>query len=80
MTPTPYVGGRKPRNAKPHSRDRAERTLDEIITRNPLCRQGDGGRGEKSGLISSGITPPRRACPRRKAGRREKKGRVRTGA
>ena len=28
MTPTPYVGGRKPRNAKPHSRDRAERTLD----------------------------------------------------
>ena len=30
MTPTPYVGGRKPRNAKPHSRDRAERTLDEM--------------------------------------------------
>ena len=66
MTPTLYVGGGShgTQNPTPET-ERNERST--ITGKNPLCRQGDGGRGAKSGLISSGITPPRRDCPRWKA-------------
>ena len=67
MTPTPYIWGGGSHGTQNPTAETERNVRSRIHCRNkekdPLCRQGDGGWGAKSGSISSGITGERRACP-----------------
>ena len=67
MTPTPCVWGEGTTERKTPTTETERNGRSRICGRkkekDPLCRQGDGGWGAKSGSISSGITGERRDCP-----------------